>query len=172
MKSLLATLTLALLGLVSYARADEKTEDDAKFLQEAVSGGLLEIKLGELATERAANAEVKRFGERMVTDHTKANKDLFDLADKNGVKLNKTLTKKQQGTFDQLKALRGAEFDTAYMKHMVKDHEEDVAEFTRESKNAKSEQVRALTAKTLPTLQEHLRLARAFAPKVNALEKR
>ena len=61
------------------AAADEKKlGDDAKFLKEAISGGMLEVKLGELARDKGMDPDVKKFGERMVTDHSKANKELTD----------------------------------------------------------------------------------------------
>src|SRR4029450_3766441 len=53
---------------------------DQLFVQQASSGGLAEVRAGQLATERAASAEVKQFGQQMVTDHTKANQELATLA--------------------------------------------------------------------------------------------
>ena len=56
--------------------------------------------------------------------------------------------------------LSGAAFDQAYMKAMVSDHVEDVNEFKTESKSGKDADVKAWAAKTLPTLEEHLKMAR------------
>src|ERR1700736_4528921 len=94
-------LSSALLGVVltGALRGDEIASADGKFLQEAASGGLLEVKLGQLATERAQDAEVRQFGARMVTDHTKANQELMAVAKKNGLKVSEVLNKKHQEVF-------------------------------------------------------------------------
>ena len=175
MNRLSVALSVALLGIAGTCalRADDaKVDAESKFLKEAASGGMLEVKLGELAVQQAQNPEVRRFGQRMVTDHTKACKELTSLADKNGITLSKTLNSKHEAVLTKFKDMKGADFDRAYMANMVKDHEEDVADFTKESKNAQSDQVRDFATKTLPTLQEHLRLARTVAAKVGAPESR
>ena len=79
--------------------------------------------------------------------------------------------KKHQEAYDKMMSLRGAEFDRAYMRHQVKDHEEDVAEFNKESKSAQDADVKACAAKMLPTLKEHLEMARKVAAKTNSLDK-
>jgi putative membrane protein len=174
MKSFTVSLSVAVfaLALPGLTRAGEKLDADGKFIQEATSGGMLEVKLGQMAGERAESSEVKAFAARMVADHTKTNNELRALAQKNGIKLPQSLNAKHQATLDKLKDLRGAAFDRAYMTHMVKDHEEDVTEFTKESKNAEREQVRALATKALPVLQEHLRMAREIASKLENSSKR
>ncbi len=104
----------------------------------------------------------RMFGERMVTDHTKANQELPH-RDKKGYKVPTDLEKKDLDVFNQLKDLKGADFDAAYIKDMVKDHEEDVAEFTKASKESKDEDVKAFASKTLPVIQDHLNLAKKVA---------
>src|SRR5262249_51978333 len=154
------------------AAADEKKlGDDAKFLKEAISGGMLEVKLGELARDKATDPDVKAFAERMGKDHTKANKDLVSLVEKEGVTTSREMMKKHQETYDRMMSLRGAEFDRAYVRHMVKDHEEDVAEFNKESQHAQDADVKACAAKLLPTLKEHLEMVRKIVTKTNSLDK-
>src|SRR5688572_20555565 len=46
---------------------------DAEFVAMTASGGMLEVELGKIAAQKASNAEVKKFGQHMVTDHSKAN---------------------------------------------------------------------------------------------------
>src|SRR5438270_3019127 len=74
-------LAFAVFGLNRCAAADKPSADDVKFLKEAASGGMLEVKLGELASKRSHIPAVRKFGDRMVSDHSKANKQLMDLAD-------------------------------------------------------------------------------------------
>jgi len=173
-KSIFALLlALSGSGFANPLRADDaKGDGDADFLREAVSGGMLEVRLGHLAAQQAESMAVRKFGERMITDHNQANKELMAIAEKKGIAIPKQLTSKHQMTFDKLKEMKGSEFDRAYMKCMVKDHEEDVAEFAKHAKEAKDEQVKAFAAKTLPTLKEHLQLARDAAEKVGGLDKR
>jgi len=141
------------------------SEADRKFITEAAGGGMAEVELGRLATQRAASADVKSFGQRMVNDHTKANNELKPLASEEGVTTPSSLEGKDKETYDRLSKLSGAQFDQAYIKDMVEDHTKDVAEFERESKEGEDKDIKDFAAKTLPTLQEHLRMAREIEAK-------
>ena len=69
---------------------------------------------------------------------------------------------------DKLAQLRGPDFDREYMSAMVKDHETDVKDFDTQSKDGNDADIKAFARKTLPTLQEHLKMAQAAAQKVGA----
>jgi len=139
---------------------------DHRFVTEAAQGGMAEVELGKLAAEKASSSDVKQFGQRMVDDHTKANDELKSLASKNGWTLPSDIGAKNQAEKDRLEKLSGAEFDRAYMQHMTMDHKKDVAEFQKESNQAKNPDLKNFASKTLPTLQEHLRLAQDVHQKV------
>lgn len=132
---------------------------DRKFVMEAAQGGLAEVELGRLAAEKGSSDQVKQFGQKMVDDHSKANEELKDLASKKGITLPDQPTSKDKAMHDRLSKLSGAEFDRAYMKQMEKDHDKDVSEFRKASEKAKDEDIKQWAAKTLPTLQEHDRMA-------------
>jgi len=160
-----ATLT-ACLGLVALARAEEKrgVPSDRDFITEAATGGMAEVKLGELAKERAGSAEVRKFGERMVEDHTRANEQLMALLKKKGMDVpTKEMPKKAQACYDKLSQLKGAEFDKAYIKDMLEDHRKDVAMFESMAKSGKDADLRAFAIKTLPTLRDHYQKIRELA---------
>jgi putative membrane protein len=106
----------------------------------------------------------------MVDDHGKANKELMQLADSEGVTLPKEMDSKAKETADRLSKLSGAEFDRAYMKEMVEDHTKDVSAFQRQAEQGKDQDVKGWAAKTLPTLQEHLQMAKTTAAKVGATQ--
>jgi len=142
---------------------------DHSFIKNAASGGMLEVKLGELVEKQAAHPDVKRFGRRMVDDHTKMNNELMALAQKKGVEIPKAMKSEHQQTYDHLARLSGLDFDKSYMKQMVKDHEEDVGEFEKEAKQGYDGEVKMFATKTLPTIQEHLRMARDISAKVGAI---
>jgi putative membrane protein len=134
-------------------------------VKKAAVGGMAEVELGKLATEKASNDDVKKFGQRMVDDHSKANDQLKQLASQKGVTVPSDLEAKDKALKDRLSKLSGTEFDRAYMKNMVRDHNKDVAEFRKESKSAKDNDLKNFASQTLPTLEDHLKQAKSIAPK-------
>lgn len=141
---------------------------DTKFMKEAAEGGMAEVALGQLAAEKASNSDVKKFGQRMVDDHSKANDELKQIASQKNVDLPQDLSAKDKATKAMLEKLSGEQFDRAYMKDMVKDHKKDVSDFRRESKSAQDPDVKQFVTKTLPTLEEHLKQAESIASTATA----
>jgi putative membrane protein len=133
---------------------------DREFMNEAASANLMEVALGRYATNHAASARVKEFGQTMVTDHTKANDDLKQVAWQKDVELPAKMSAKHRATVDRLTKMKGAEFDRAYMKTMLEDHQEDVGKFRQESHSAQDPDVKEYAAMTLPTLEHHLEMAK------------
>jgi putative membrane protein len=70
------------------------------------------------------------------------------------------MTDKHQKILSHFKNYNGKNFDKDYMDHMVKDHDEDVAEFKKAIQNAKNADLKAFAAKTLPVIEEHLKMAK------------
>ncbi len=134
----------------------DKKEDDAEFLVEAASGGMLEVQLANLALQKASSPQVKEFARMMIEDHGKANNELKALAASKNVTLPTALIDKHQKILNDLQNEKGADFDKKYVNEMVSDHKDDVDEFEEESKDANDPDVRAFAAKTLPTLKKHL----------------
>jgi putative membrane protein len=136
---------------------------DRQFIMKAGEGGKAEVELGQLAKDKASSQSVKEFGQRMVDDHTKANRQLEALAGQKGITLPDKLDAKHRALKSRLEKLSGSEFDRAYMHEMVQDHTKDVAEFQRESSAAKDPDVKSFASETLPTLKQHLSLAKRTA---------
>jgi len=132
---------------------------DQTFVTAAAKGGLAEVQLGQLAADKASSDEVKKFGQRMVTDHGKANDELKSLAQQKNITLPTDVDATEKATHDRLAKLSGAEFDRAFMQHMLADHRKDVNAFKRESTTGTDPDVKAWASKTLPTVEEHLKLA-------------
>jgi putative membrane protein len=139
---------------------------DTAFVREAAMGGMAEVELGRLASEKASSPDVKQFGDRMVTDHGKANDELKQLAQQKNITLPTELGPKDKATRDRLAKLSGAAFDKAYMTDMVADHRKDVAAFQHESTAGKDSDVKSWAGKTLPTLKDHLKMAEDTKAKV------
>src|SRR6476620_4964012 len=94
---------------------------DRKFLTDASQGGMLEVELGKIASQKSSNADVKSFGQRMVDDHSKADDQLKQVASSKGVTLSDKLSPAKQKEVDKYSKLSGAAFDSSYMSHMVSD---------------------------------------------------
>jgi putative membrane protein len=136
-----------------------KAGSDQHFLMEAAKGGMAEVELGKLASEKASSDQVKQFGKRMVDDHGKANDELKSLAQSKNITLPTSVDAKDKAFADRLSKMSGDQFDRAYMQHMLADHRKDVNAFRTESQSGKDPEVKAWAAKTLPTLEEHLKQA-------------
>jgi putative membrane protein len=165
MKAMLAgTIVLSLAAAPAFAGQDKaktgsSADGDSMFVTNAAKGGMAEVDLGKLAASKGSSDQVKQFGQRMVDDHSKANDELKALAQSKNITLPSRLDAKDKATHSRLAKLSGAAFDRAYMQHMLDDHRTDVGEFKRESTLGKDPEVKAWATKTLPTLEEHLKLA-------------
>ena len=84
---------------------------DKKFVMAAAQGGMAEVKLGELATKNGASESVKKFGQKMVDDHSKANEELKQVVSKEGITLPTDIDAKSKATMNRLAKLHGAAFD-------------------------------------------------------------
>lgn len=152
---LVTTLCMGWLALASAASNLLSTEDTA-FVTKATQGGLAEVALGGVAVERAQDEAVRSFAERMVKDHGETNEKLMSLAQSKGLTPTTALTPHHQQLLHQLQTVGDKEFDREYVKAMVKDHAEDVAEFEKQAKEADDPDLRRFAEQTLPTLQSHL----------------
>jgi putative membrane protein len=135
---------------------------DQKFAMEAAMGGMMEVELGRVAAQQGASDAVKQFGQRMVDDHSRANQQLMQLASSKGITLPTELDAKHRAELTKMSALSGAAFDSQYAKAMVKDHVKDVALFQKQSTRGADADLKSFAASTLPTLQEHLSMARSL----------
>ncbi len=153
-------------GLLASAQSSGVSAADRTFMDKAAQGGLAEVQLGQLAEEKASSQQVKNFGQRMVTDHSRANDKLKGIASSKGVTLPDSLDAKDKALYDRLSGLSGAAFDKEYMRTMIRDHNMDIAEFRKESKMAKDPDVRSFASSTLPTLEDHLRMAKKAGSEV------
>src|SRR5438874_8857980 len=121
---------------------------DKKFAENAAKGGMMEVAWGREAASKGQSNDVKQFGNRMVTDHSKANGELKEIASKKGIKLPNQES--------------GASFktDKSYMDMMVADHQKDLAEFQQEAKNGSDPDLKAFADKTSKVVASHLSEAR------------
>jgi putative membrane protein len=153
------------------------------FINQMAVAGKAEVELGNLATQRAQNADVKAFGQMMVKDHTQANTELIRIAKQMNVAPPTQLDMKHRELVDRLSKLTGADFDREYMTAMVMGHEEVSAklrtmsaETSTSTSTGRSGQsvgttgsdaaLKQWAGKTLPTVQQHLERAKQLEQKV------
>lgn len=139
---------------------------DKKFVEKAMQGGMAEVELGKLATEKAASSDVKDFGQKMVDDHTKLNEQMKPIAEELGVTAPTELSAKEQALKTKLSGLSGAAFDRAYMDAMVADHKDDDKEFKGEETSAKDPKVRDAATQGEPVIAQHLQMAQDLQKKL------
>jgi putative membrane protein len=137
------------------AKGQGLSAEEQQFVKKAAAGGLAEVKLSELANDRASDAKVKDFATQMVTDHTQANNELKPIAESNKVPVPTKLQGDSEAAYKRLEKLSGAKFDMAYIKVMVSDHDKTVSAFEDASSKVKNPGLKAFIDKTLPVLRQH-----------------
>ena len=142
---------------------------DQDFVTMAASGGMLEVELGKVAEQKGNAADVKKFGQHMVTDHTKANNELKTLAGKKKWTVPASMNAEHQAAYDRISKMTGQDFDREYMSQMVMDHEKTVAMFEKANQKAQDTDLKAFASKTLPTLRMHLDMARENNNKIQGM---
>jgi putative membrane protein len=164
------TLTAALLlSVVTFAPAafaqnaqQSTTREDQTFLTKAIEGNLAEIEMGKLAQDKGQSTDVKDFGAMLVKDHSDANDKALSLAKQLNIQAPTKPSQKHLQEHERLSKLSGAQFDSEFAKHMVSDHHEDIAEFTKQSKMKAGDPTVSFASDTLPVLQKHLQAAESL----------
>jgi putative membrane protein len=145
------------------AQGDQASSADKAFVKEAIKGGNAEIDLGKLAAEKGSSADVKQFGQKMVEDHSKLGEQMKGVAGQIGVTPPTAIPPMDKALEMKLKGLSGDEFDRAYIKAMVKDHEQDLADFRKEATNGSSPAVKDAAAQGEQVISSHLQLIEQIA---------
>jgi putative membrane protein len=136
---------------------------DAKFYRDAAEGGMAEVAMGNLAQQKAQSPSVKEFGAQMVKDHSAANEKLKALAQSKNITLPANPSVADMEAKSKLQVLSGQSFDKSYIKGMIQDHEEDIAEFKQEAASGQDPDAKAFANAALPTLEAHLKKIQAIA---------
>ncbi len=136
---------------------------DLDFYRTAAEGGLAEVEMGNMAEQQAHSQSVKDFGALMVKDHSAANEKLKTLAESKNITLPANTSVEEMAAKAKLKALSGTAFDKSYIKGMIKDHQEDIAEFRKEATSGRDPEARAFASATLPILEAHLKKIQSIA---------
>jgi putative membrane protein len=169
MRRMMACAALVAVGLylclpgMTIAKDAQVGVADQVFAMMAAEGGMTEVQLAKLATERSASPEVKQLAQRLVQDHTKANQELQMIADKKDISVPKEVDDTHEDVVKLFSRLEGAQFDREFLNYQVMHHEKDTAGFAVQAKDGQDPELKAFAAKQLPVLQEHLQQVRALA---------
>jgi putative membrane protein len=139
------------------ARTEPKPSGDQQFVMNVAKDGMAEVELGRLASQKATNEQVKQFGQQMADDHGKANEELKKIAADKNITIPTEPDAKHKATIDKLSKMTGDAFDRAFTQEMVSGHKKAVSALQKESKSGKDAEVKAWAAKTLPTVEGHLK---------------
>jgi putative membrane protein len=135
--------------------------DEQAFIKEAVQGNIAEVRLGELAAQRAETDTVRKFGETLRMDHQAALQRATNLAKSLKVEPPTEPTTEARGIYDGLSQLSGSEFDAAFVSHMITLHEAAIATYSRNA-SSNNDAVATMVAEALPKLKAHLATAQAL----------
>lgn len=138
------------------------TADGSQFAKTAAQSGLAEVQMGELASRYGQNPEVKAFGEMLIKDHSKANQQLEQLANKKGMTLPKEPSMIQRANRVALGMRSGQDFDEHFLMMMVSDHQAAVDLFKSQAATGSDPDLKAFAAKIAPVLGDHLAMARVL----------
>ncbi|MDO8540142.1 MAG: DUF4142 domain-containing protein [Opitutaceae bacterium] len=139
---------------------DKLSWGDRRFVTKAAEGGNDEIALAKLATERAANSDVRSFAQKLVDDHENVASELSSIASSKNVKIEKD--DDHDRTYKRLSRKSGSEFDHEFVEHMIDEHEKDIKMFEKAAQDAKDPDVRSFAAKHVDHLRQHLQQAQSL----------
>jgi putative membrane protein len=135
------------------------------FVQKAAQSGMTEVELGKLALSKTQSEEIRSFADRMVKDHSKANTELMGIVSRKQYQAPKELDAEHKSHVTSLSGKSGNAFDAAYAEHMRMAHGKAVALFTDATKSSDAD-LAAFAQKTLPTLEQHKKMADGLKPKM------
>jgi putative membrane protein len=141
---------------------------DSAFIGEVNASNDAELRLARLAQGKSSADVVKRFAEKMETDHNSMHKDWANVSARSGARSTATFNAALQGQISRLDRLSGTSFDRAYMATMVENHRETLTKLQAARRTTKSTEVGQLVARSLPLVQEHLTLAQQIAAQVGS----
>ena len=134
--------------------------NDYNFLEKAARIDAEEVQVGKLAQEKGDSQAVRNFGERMIRDHSDNAAKLRSLASAKGATIPAEMAERENTTVQQLSGVSGPEFDRTFAQDMVQGHTDAIKEFQQAAESLSDPGVREYAKNTLPTLKEHLRMAK------------
>lgn len=154
------------------SRAGVVSRQDRKFVEEAAIGGMAEVELGQLASQRGQDPAVKDFGNRMVSDHTPANQRLMTIAATLGITPPDKLDFMHRHTSKKLAKADTQDFDEDYIDSQVKDHKKMIELMEDQAKDGQNSDLKQFASDMLPRVRDHLQMAEQIQQQLKEKEKR
>jgi len=144
-----------------------RVSPDERVLNELHHGNTMEVSMGKLAQERASDAKVKSFGEKMVKEHGDLDKRLTEFAREHKLAVTDSLGRRVAGhelheetaTQQKLREYEGARFDHFYMTTMLGDHDKDIQKVQTALQKANDKDMKKLLDHTLSVMKDHRKVA-------------
>lgn len=137
------------------------------FIDQASAMGNAEVSAAHMALEKSSSPAVKAFAQAMLKDHRMVNQRLVAMASRKGLqdKVSINPDAKDVALGLKMKMETGSTFDRSYAIRQVTAHQEAIAIFQREAQSGSDPDLKQLAEETLPTLEQHLKMARELAEK-------
>jgi putative membrane protein len=152
--------SLAIIAIFTASPAFAAGKPSQAFLKKAIEGNYAEIQMGKLAQQNGQNPDVKKYGQMLSDDHSAANQKATDAAKSLGMTPPDGPNAKQKAEYAKMSKMTGAQFDRDFAKHMVADHQKDIAAYKKESKQ--SDAAGQYAKNELDVLQKHLDAAKSL----------
>jgi len=148
----------------SAGRDGRLSAEDRNFVTQAASSGRFEVESSQLALQKTQDAEHRQFAQKMIDDHTRANRELESLASRKGISLDASMASRHATMLDRLRGLNANEFDREFHQVQIEAHREAIQLFERASRESSDGDLRAFAQRTLPTLRAHLSHMQEMTP--------
>jgi putative membrane protein len=162
----LATGAPALAAGKSDAAAAEAATSSTTYVRMAGSSDMYEKESSQFILSSAQNADVRRFAEMMVGDHTNTTAQLLAAAKQSGITADPKLLTKHAQLLRQLRRVGDKAREKTYMRQQVMAHEEALALHQAYAARGDNAALRQVATAATPIVQAHLTEARRIADMV------
>jgi len=164
---------------VSAAWADSTTPSGSStapletrtYVTQAAAADQFEIESSKLALTQSKNADIHKFAQMMIHDHTASTDKLKAVLKKEKAdEPAAALDAGHQAQLDSLKSQAGESFDAAYIKAQLQGHQDALSLHQSYAASGADKGLKAFAANTAKVVQMHLSHVQALAKKLNMPE--
>jgi putative membrane protein len=131
------------------------TEPETTFIKKAAASDMTEIETSKVALTKATNADLKKFAQQMIDDHTKLSTSMKQIATAKNVQLPPR-DPSIDAMVSKLNGLSGKKFDEEYVKGQVAGHRDASKLFHTEGAQVRDPQLKQAVASATPIIDQHL----------------
>jgi putative membrane protein len=150
------TLIVGIALAVATASAPGAQSGDQAFVTKMGGVAMAEVELGTLARDKGSSRDVKGFGQRMIDDHSKAGRELKDIAQRKNLAWPTAMAPDAVALKGRLTQLSGAAFDRAYIDAMVNGHRDVLGVVKAHAQSGGDAEVKAWATRASSSVQAHL----------------